>query len=170
MTQVGIQWNIVWGLGKSHGLCPRDFPWAQTIIHWISLLLSQYRFIPKTFFLLLTALKKFSLTLASTSLLMFGTFGLLRKIKGLAQSKKKIPVAFEALLHGCRLSDTKTIFECHFLPLNWSCEFKNVCTTTACCMYNYPEIGASGCTFIGGIKELKEEITNWWFWIEEWCC
>ena len=40
----GIQWNIVCALGKSLGLCPRDFPWAQATFHHIPLLLSQYSF------------------------------------------------------------------------------------------------------------------------------
>ena len=39
-----IRWNIAWALGKSLGLCPWDFPWAQDIFHCISLLSSQYRF------------------------------------------------------------------------------------------------------------------------------
>ena len=38
------RWNIAWALGKSLGLCPRDFPQAQAIFHRKSLLLSQYRF------------------------------------------------------------------------------------------------------------------------------
>ena len=39
-----IRWNIASALGKSLGLCPRDFPWAQAIFHSISLLFSQYRY------------------------------------------------------------------------------------------------------------------------------
>ena len=39
-----IRWNIAWALGKSIGLCPRDFLRAQAIYHCISLLSSQYRF------------------------------------------------------------------------------------------------------------------------------